>query len=181
MEHSGVKADLVTMAKGLAGGMPLSAVVGRADLMDAAQPGGLGGTYAGNPLAVASANAVLDIIGDEKLCDRASNAGATIVNRLRDIASRQGMERIGDVRGLGAMVAFELVTDRATLTPDPSAAAALVAEAERRGLIILVCGTSFNVIRLLPPLTIEDATLAEALDILEASIEATLQTPLAAA
>ncbi len=181
MDHSGVKADLVTMAKGLAGGMPLSAVVGRADLMDAAQPGGLGGTYAGNPLAVASANAVLDIIDDENLCDRASHVGATIVNRLQDIASRQGMERIGDVRGLGAMVAFELVTDRDTLTPDPATAAALVAEAERRGLIILVCGTSFNVIRLLPPLTIEEETLNEALEILEASLEATLQTPITAA
>ena len=130
---------------------------------------------------MASANAVLDIIDDENLCDRASHVGATIVNRLQDIASRQGMERIGDVRGLGAMVAFELVTDRDTLTPDPATAAALVAEAERRGLIILVCGTSFNVIRLLPPLTIEEQTLNEALEILEASIEATLQTPITAA
>lgn len=181
MDHSGVKADLVTMAKGLAGGMPLSAVVGRADLMDAAQPGGLGGTYAGNPLAVASANAVLDIIHDENLCERGAKIGAAIVRRLEDIASRQGIEQIGDIRGLGAMVAFELVTDRDSFTPDPVAAAALVAEAERRGLIILVCGTSFNVIRLLPPLTIEDEVLSEALGILEASIEAVLQVPAAVA
>lgn len=172
LDHAGIKADLVTMAKGLAGGFPLSAVVGRADLMDTAQPGGLGGTYAGNPLAVAAANAVLDVIEDENLCERAARIGATITGRLREIAARQGMEAIGDIRGPGAMVAFELVADRNTRAPDAALAAALVAEAEKRGLILLVCGTRFNVIRLLPPLTIPDALLAEALDIIEASLEA---------
>lgn len=174
-DHSGVKADLVTMAKGLAGGMPLSAVVGRAELMDAAPPGGLGGTYAGNPLAVAAANAVLDIIDNEDLCARAATVGAKIHDRLSEIAARPGMERIAEVRSLGAMVALELVTDGETLEPDPAAASALVAEAERRGLIILVCGTSFNVIRLLPALTIEDELLVEGLDALEAAIETVVQ------
>jgi 4-aminobutyrate aminotransferase/(S)-3-amino-2-methylpropionate transaminase len=180
IEHSGVKADLVTMAKGLAGGMPLSAVVGRALLMDAAQPGGLGGTYAGNPLAIAAANAVLDVIAGEGLMDRAAKIGKKVFGRLRDLAARQGNERIGDVRGLGAMIAFELVTDRRTLTPDAAAASAIVAETERRGLITLACGTNFNVIRLLPPLTIEDELLDEALDILEASIGAVFSQQLAA-
>lgn len=181
VEHSGVTVDLVTMAKGLAGGMPLSAVVGRAELMDAAQPGGLGGTYAGNPLAVASANAVLDVVEAENLCERAAHVGEVISSRLRDIAARQGMEMIGEVRGLGAMIAFELVTDRATLTPSPATAAALVAEAERRGLIILVCGTNFNVIRLLPPLTIGDDLVEEGLAILAASLEAVASSTAAAA
>ncbi len=180
IDHSGVKADLVTMAKGLAGGMPLSAVVGTATLMDAASAGGLGGTYAGNPLAVAAANAVLDIIDEEKLCERAARIGENISDRLRGIAERQGMERIAEIRGIGAMVAIELVTDRGSLVPDAASAAALVAEAEKRGLILLVCGTHFNIIRLLPPLTIEDEVLSEAMDILEASLEATLQAPVTA-
>ncbi|MDA5194189.1 4-aminobutyrate--2-oxoglutarate transaminase [Govanella unica] len=175
IEHAGVKADLVTMAKGLGGGFPLSAVVGRADLMDSAHVGGLGGTYAGSPIAIAAANAVLDVIEDEKLCDRAAAIGAKITGRLKDIASRQGMEAIGDIRGPGAMVAFELVTDRESRTADTALVTAIVAEAEQRGLILLSCGTRFNVIRLLPPLTIPDAHLDEGLDILEASLEAAVR------
>lgn len=171
-DHSGVVPDLVTMAKGLAGGFPLSAVTGRAEIVDAPNPGGLGGTYAGNPLAVAAAHAVLDVIAEEKLCARAAEIGETIRARLTQIASRQGMECIGEVRGLGAMNAFELVTDRATNTPDAVLTSAIVAEAELRGLILLACGTRYNVIRLLPPLTIPPAQLDEALDIIEASIEA---------
>ncbi|MBT2186026.1 4-aminobutyrate--2-oxoglutarate transaminase [Sphingobium nicotianae] len=170
-EHSGVKPDLVTMAKGLAGGFPLSAVTGRADLMDAAHAGGLGGTYAGNPLAIAAANAVLDVIEDEDLCGRAAEIGAKITSRLEEIARRQGMEMIGEIRGPGAMVAFELVTDRTSRAPAAELTSAVVAEAERRGLILLSCGTRFNVIRLLPALTIPDEHLSEALDILEASLE----------
>jgi 4-aminobutyrate aminotransferase len=172
LEHSGVKADLVTLAKGLAGGFPLSAVVGRADLMDAVHTGGVGGTYAGNPIAVAAANAVLDIIEDERLCDRSVEIGKKLTARLNEIARRQGMEAIGDVRGPGAMVAFELVTDRQSLAPNAALASAIVAETEQRGLITLVCGTGFNVIRLLPPLTISDALLNEGLDIIDASLEA---------
>ena len=174
VEHANVKADIVTMAKGLAGGFPLSAVVGRADLMDAAHPGGLGGTYAGNPLAVAAAHAVLDIIDEEKLCERASVIGETISTRLKEIAARQGMEAIGDIRGPGAMIAFELVKDRTTKEPDAALAASIAAEAERRGLILLTCGTRFNVVRILPPLTTPDAILNESVDILEASVEAAI-------
>ncbi len=172
MEHAGVAADLVTMAKGLAGGFPLSAVTGRSEIVDAAPTGGIGGTYAGNPLAVAAAHAVLDVIVEEDLCARAEEVGNALRERLDALAARQGMEAIGDVRGLGAMVAFELVTDRATRAPDAALTQAIVAEAEARGLIILPCGTHGNVVRLLPPLTIPMAHVDEALDILEASIEA---------
>lgn len=180
LEHAGVKADLVTMAKGLAGGFPLSAVVGRADVMDSANPGGLGGTYAGNPLATAAANAVLDVIEEEGLCDRARVIGETITAKLKDLSGRQGMDVIGQVRGLGAMVAFELVTDAASRAPNPALASAVVAEAEERGLIALVCGTGFNVVRLLPPLTISDEVLTEGLAILEASIKAAVSKQIAA-
>lgn len=173
-EHAGVAADLVVMAKGLAGGFPLSAVTGRAEIVDAAPVGGIGGTYAGNPLAVAAANAVLDVIEEEDLCTRASEIGDRIKARLTAIAAHQGMEPIGDVRGLGAMVAFELVTDRVSRAPDPALTQAIVAEAEARGLIILPCGTRANVIRLLPPLTTPDAQVEEALDIIEAAVEAAI-------
>ncbi|WP_290684421.1 MULTISPECIES: 4-aminobutyrate--2-oxoglutarate transaminase [unclassified Haematobacter] len=171
-EHAGVAPDLVTMAKGLAGGFPLSAVTGRAEIVDAPGAGGLGGTYAGNPLAVAAANAVLDIVEEEALCLRAAEMGERIRARLEAISRRQGMECIGDVRGLGAMNAFELVTDRETRAPDAALTGRIVAEAETRGLILLSCGTRYNVIRLLPPLTTPWAQVDEALDIIEASIEA---------
>lgn len=171
-EHAGVVPDLVTMAKGLAGGFPLSAVTGKAEIVDAPNPGGVGGTYAGNPLAVAASHAVLDVIAEEKLCERADQIGEVIRARLNQIAARQGMECIGEVRGLGAMNAFELVTDRSSNAPDAALTSAIVAEAEARGLILLSCGTRYNVIRLLPPLTIPMDQLAEALDIIEASIEA---------
>jgi 4-aminobutyrate aminotransferase/(S)-3-amino-2-methylpropionate transaminase len=142
--------------------------------MNAAHPGGLGGTYAGNPLAVAAANAVLDVINNEALRERAVEIGRRAVTRLRSVAERQGMERIGDVRGLGAMIAFELVDDRETKAASPSLTSRIVAEAERRGLILLSCGTRQNVIRLLPPLTIEYEILEEGLDIIEESIEAAI-------
>lgn len=171
-EHSGVAADLVTMAKGLAGGFPLSAVTGRAEIVDAAPVGGIGGTYAGNPLAVAAANAVLVAIEEEDLCARAAEIGDVIKARLSAIAERQGMEAIGDVRGIGAMIAFELVTDRTSRAPDVALTQAIVAEAEARGLIILPCGTRGNAIRLLPPLTTPLSLVNEALDILEATLEA---------
>lgn len=171
MEHSGVTPDLVTLAKGLAGGFPLAAVVGRAEIMNAAPRGGLGGTYAGNPLAVAAANAVLDVIEGEGLCERSAVIGRRIMDRLTDVASRQGMERIGDVRGIGAMVAMELVEDRASKKAAPDLTNAIVAAAEERGLILLSCGVRANVIRILVPLTIGDETLEEGLRILEASIE----------
>ncbi len=174
-DHAGVAPDLVTMAKGLAGGFPLSAVTGRAEIVDAPMPGGVGGTYAGNPLSIAAANAVLDVIADEDLCARADQIGQIIRDRLTAMALRQGMACIGDVRGLGAMNAFELVKDRETRAPDAALTAAIVTEAEARGLILLSCGTRYNVIRLLPPLTIPMDQLAEALDIIEASVEAAIQ------
>ncbi|WP_133486123.1 4-aminobutyrate--2-oxoglutarate transaminase [Aliiroseovarius marinus] len=180
-EHAGVAADLVTMAKGLAGGFPLSAVTGRAEVVDAAPVGGIGGTYAGNPLAVAAANAVFDVIEEENLCERAAEIGEKIKARLNTLADRQGMEAIGDVRGLGAMIAFELVTDRETNNPDPALTQAIVAEAEARGLIILPCGTRANAVRLLPPLTVPMEQVDEALDIIEASIEAAISKTAVAA
>lgn len=175
VNHADVAPDLITMAKGLAGGFPLSAVTGRADIVDAPNPGGVGGTYAGNPLAIAASHAVLDVIDEENLCARAAEIGEVIRARLTAMAARQGMECIGDVRGLGAMNAFELVKDRATNAPDAPLTTAIVAEAEARGLILLSCGTRYNVIRLLPPLTIPMDQLHEALDIIEASVEAAVQ------
>ncbi len=171
LDQSGVKADLVTMAKGLAGGFPLAAVVGREAVMNSVNPGGLGGTYAGNPVAVAAANAVLEIIAEEDLCTRAKAIGDRMAARIEEIAARQGMGRIGEVRHVGAMIAIEFVTDRARNAPDAALTSAVVAAAEKRGLLILSCGTRQNVIRLLPALTMPDAIVEEALDLLEASLE----------
>ena len=168
IEHAGVVPDLVTMAKGLGGGFPLSAVTGLASIMDAAHPGGLGGTYGGNPICIAAAHAVLDVIESEDLCAKATHVGATMRSRLEALAGR--FPCIGDVRGLGAMVAFELVRDPQTREPDAELTAAILAHAEKRGLILLSCGTSANVVRLLAPLTIQDAVLAEGLDILSAAV-----------
>ena len=169
IEHSGVVPDLMTVAKSLAGGVPLSAVVGRADIMDAPLPGGLGGTYAGSPLGCAAALAVLDVIESEGLCARAERQGAMLRARLEDIRSRWSC--IGEVRGLGAMVAMELVRDRRPDSPDAEITKALVQSAGRRGLVLLSCGIYGNVIRFLAPLTIPDAQLAEGLAILEAALE----------
>ncbi len=172
VEHYGVVPDLITTAKGLGGGFPISAVTGRTEIVDAAAPGGLGGTYAGPPLSVAAANAVLDVIEEEDLCARATEIGKRLTERLENIASRQGMECIGEVRGLGAMVAMELVTDRASRNPDPQLTNAIIAEAEARGVMIISCGTKGNVVRFLSPLTIPMEQLEEALDVIEASVEA---------
>jgi len=181
IEHAGVIPDLVTTAKGLGGGFPISAVTGRAEIMDSAHPGGLGGTYGGNPMSVAAANAVLGVIRDEKLCARAAEIGERISARLTALSRRQGMEPMGDIRGMGAMQAVEFVTDRASRKPDATLTNAIVAEAEARGLILLTCGTRGNVVRLLPPLTIPFDQLEEGLDILETSIEAAISKTAAAA
>ena len=164
MEHYDVAADLITMAKSLAGGMPLSGVVGRADLMDAAAPGGLGGTYAGNPLALASAHAVLDIIDEERLCERAVQLGDTLKARLE--ALRSEIPQLADVRGPGAMVAAEFL-EPGTGNPDQAFVKRVQARALERGLLLLVCGTYGNVIRFLFPLTIEASIFDEALGLLE--------------
>jgi 4-aminobutyrate aminotransferase len=133
IEHSGVKPDIVTLAKGLAGGFPLSAVVGKARIMGAAHPGGLGGTYGGSPIGLAAAHAVLDVIVEEDLCAKSTKIGARMMDFLSSLAARQGMERIGDVRGLGAMMAMEFVEDRASRAPAAGLTSRVVAEAERGG------------------------------------------------
>ncbi|HEX2842803.1 4-aminobutyrate--2-oxoglutarate transaminase [Hyphomicrobium sp.] len=170
LEHSGVKADVVTMAKGLAGGLPLSAITGRADIMDASNPGGLGGTYAGNPIACAAAHTVLDIIKDEDLCARANAIGDIIQTRCRELAGRSNLNCIGDVRGLGAMCAVEFVKDTNSGEPAPELTAQVLKSGNERGLILLSCGTYGNVIRFLPPLTASDSLIKEGMDVFEASL-----------
>jgi 4-aminobutyrate aminotransferase len=167
MEHHDVTADLTTMAKGLAGGIPLAAVTGRSEIMDAANPGGLGGTYGGNPLGIAAAHAVLDIIEDEDLCVRATQLGARLKQRLESL--RDDVPEIVEVRGPGLMNAVEF-----NVAGKPSAefANAVRSQALERGLILLTCGVYGNVIRFLSPITIEDDTFSEGLDLLEASIHA---------
>ena len=168
IEHSGVVPDLITMAKGLGGGFPLSGVTGRASIMDSAHAGGLGGTYGGNPISIAAAHAVLDVIEAEGLCARAAAVGEKMRTRLQLLAKT--LSCIGDVRGLGAMVAFELVKDPKTKEPDADLTASILTHAEQRGLILLSCGTSANVVRLLAPLTIPDAVLEEGLNLLAAAL-----------
>ncbi|MBT9458136.1 MAG: 4-aminobutyrate--2-oxoglutarate transaminase [Burkholderiaceae bacterium] len=168
MEHHGVLPDLMTMAKSLAGGVPLSAVCGRAEIMDAPAPGGLGGTYAGHALAIASAHAVLDVIEDEQLCARAERLGQTLKTRLN--ALRATVPQIADVRGLGAMVAMEFA--RADGTPDPEFTKQVIQRAQAAGLLLLSCGVYGNVIRFLFPLTIEDTVLDEGLAILARALQA---------
>ncbi|MEG8183670.1 4-aminobutyrate--2-oxoglutarate transaminase [Nocardia terpenica] len=167
-EHEGVVPDLITLAKGIAGGMPLAAVTGRADLLDAVHPGGLGGTYGGNPVACAAALATIDRMRELDLCGRARAIEAAVLPRLRDLAAETGV--IGDVRGRGAMLAIELVRDGGE--PDPALAKAVAAEAFSRGVVLLTCGSYGNVIRLLPPLVIGDDLLAEGIDVLGESLRA---------
>ena len=169
VEHSGVEPDLIVTAKSLAGGLPLSAVVGKADVMDAVAPGGLGGTYAGNPLACAAALAVLDVIREEGLLEKSRALGERIRARLEALAAR--LPPIGDVRGLGAMLALELVRDRETREPATALAATTVVRARESGLILITCGPYANVIRILVPLTAPDALVDEGLGILESALE----------
>ncbi|POU01394.1 4-aminobutyrate--2-oxoglutarate transaminase [Escherichia sp. ESNIH1] len=167
MEHYSVKPDLITMAKSLAGGMPLSAVSGRAEVMDAPAPGGLGGTYAGNPLAIASALAVLEVIEEEQLCDRSRMLGEALVAELNN--ARANCPYIADVRALGSMVAVEFI-DPQTGEPSPAFTQKVLAHALEAGLLLLSCGVYGNVIRFLYPLTIPDAQFRRALDILSRSL-----------
>ncbi len=169
-EHYGLVPDLITTAKSLAGGLPLAAVTGRADILDSAQPGGLGGTYGGNPLACAAALAVLDTMEGEKIPERAAAVGQRITARFRKWQQRHRF--IGDVRGLGCMVAIELVKDPATKEPDKERTTKLQAEALKRGVILLSAGTLGNVIRVLVPLTVTDAILEEGLDAMEQAVDA---------
>ena len=169
-EQAGVEADLVPMAKSLAGGFPLAAVTGKAEIMDAPGPGGLGGTYGGSPIACAAAHAVLDVIEDEGLCARAVTIGQRFTDRLLAMQNDPRFGCIGEVRGLGAMVAIELVKDRNPHKPDADLTKALVARAAEKGLILLSCGLYSNVIRFLVPLTASDALIDEGLDVLQASL-----------
>ena len=172
MEAHGVAADLTCMAKGLGGGLPISAVTGRADLMDASQPGGLGGTYAGNPLGVAAANAVLDVIEEEDLCARANELGSRLKQKLE--ALRATTPEIMDIRGPGFMVAVEFGKP-GSKEPDAGFTGRVRVEALKRGLILLTCGVYGNVIRFLAPLTIPEAHFAEAMGILEEAVAAARQ------
>jgi len=169
-EHYGLVPDIITTAKSLAGGLPLAAVTGRADVMEASHVGGLGGTYGGNPLACAAAIAVIDAMEAERIPAHAARAGARIAERFRTWASQYPC--IGDVRGLGAMIAMELVTDRESKTPDKPLTGRLIAAALERGLILLSSGTYGNTIRVLAPLTTDDAVIDEGLDVFGAALEA---------
>jgi 4-aminobutyrate aminotransferase/(S)-3-amino-2-methylpropionate transaminase len=169
-EHYDLVPDLVTTAKSLAGGLPLAAVTGRADVLEAPQVGGLGGTYGGNPLACAAALAVLDAMESEQIPARAARMGERIRARFCRWAARHAC--IGDVRGLGAMVGMELVTDRTTKEPDKALTGKLLAAALARGVILLSSGTYGNTVRMLAPLTTPDAILDEGLDAMEQALEA---------
>ncbi|MGI9040245.1 MAG: aspartate aminotransferase family protein, partial [Gemmatimonadales bacterium] len=168
-EHYGLVPDLITTAKSLAGGLPLAAVTGRADVLDAPQVGGLGGTYGGNPLACAAALAVLDAMEAERIPERAQRTGDRITARFRAWAERHPC--IGDVRGLGAMVGMELVTDRETSSPDKALTSRLLAAALERGVLLLSAGTCGNTVRILAPLTAPDALIDEGLDAVGEALE----------
>jgi 4-aminobutyrate aminotransferase/(S)-3-amino-2-methylpropionate transaminase len=169
IEHYGVEPDLVTVAKSIAAGLPLSGVIGRAEVMDAAGESAIGGTYVGNPVAQAAALAVLDVMEDEGLVERAVALGEMIRERM--VAWQERFEQVGDVRGLGAMLAIELVHDRATKDPAPELAAAVVERAAGNGLLLLKAGVYSNCIRVLVPLVIPDTELEEALDVWEDALE----------
>jgi len=170
IEHSGVEPDLVTMAKSLAGGFPLSGVLGRAAIMDAAEPGGLGGTYAGNPVSCAAALAVLDVIAEEKLLDRANAMGGRIKAKLAEIASRNDVVAMTAIRGPGAMIGFDIVKSRGAYEPDADATKRVTAAALKEGLVLLSCGVHANAIRILVPLTASDAVLDEGMAKLERAL-----------
>ena len=168
IEHSGVKPDLITVAKSLAAGLPLSGVIGRADVMDAPGPGGLGGTYGGNPVACAAGLAVLDVMRDERLPERAARIGSVVEERMRSWAQEHDI--VGDVRVMGAMAGMELVRNRTTKEPADTETARLLEVARERGLILLRSGVHHNVVRTLMPLTIPDEQLDEGLDLLGSAL-----------
>jgi 4-aminobutyrate aminotransferase / (S)-3-amino-2-methylpropionate transaminase / 5-aminovalerate transaminase len=170
IEHSGVEPDLVTVAKSLAGGFPLSGIIGRAAIMDAAEPGGLGGTYAGSPIACAAALAVLDVIAEERLVERANAMGGTIKAALERTAQRNDTVPMAGIRGPGAMIAFDIVKERGGREPDADATKRVTLAALEEGLVLLSCGVHGNTIRILTPLTASDTILAEGLGKLERAL-----------
>lgn len=165
-EHEGIVPDLITTAKGIAGGLPLAAVTGRADIMDAVHVGGLGGTYGGNPIACAAALGAIEAMKAEDMCARARHIESIMIPRLRAMAETH--PHIGDIRGRGAMIAIELVSP-ATMTPDADLTQRIAKACHAQGVLVLTAGTYGNVLRFLPPLTIPDHLLNEGLDILEAA------------
>ena len=172
IEHYDVEPDLMTIAKSIAAGLPLSGVIGKAEIMDAPGDSAIGGTYVGNPVAQAAALAVLDVFEDESLVERAGQIGETIRGRMQ--TWQQRWDAIGDVRGLGAMLAIELVHDRATKDPAPELASAVVDAASERGLLLLKSGIYSNCIRVLVPLVISEGELEEALGVWEDALAAVL-------
>jgi 4-aminobutyrate aminotransferase-like enzyme len=173
IEHSGVEPDLITVAKSIAAGLPLSGVLGKAEILDAAHDGAVGGTFVGNPVAQAAALAVLDVIDEEGLLERAVHLGETM--RARMLTWQERFPAIGDVRGLGAMVAIELVEDRATKAPASQLAQAVIDGARDRGLLLLKAGVHGNAIRVLCPLVVTDAELDEALGVWEDALAEALR------
>ena len=171
IEHSGVEPDIIAIAKSLAGGLPLSGVIGKAAVMDAAEPGGLGGTYGGNPVACAAALAVLDVIEQEKLLQRADAVGARIKAKLEKMSRSNTLMPMAAIRGPGAMVGFEIVKERGGFVPDPEATKLLTERALALGLVVLSCGVYGNVIRILVPLTAADAVIDEGMDLLEQAMK----------
>ncbi|KMK66325.1 4-aminobutyrate aminotransferase [Puniceibacterium sp. IMCC21224] len=174
IEHSGVVPDLITVAKSMAGGYPIAGVIGRADVMDAMAPGGLGGTYGGSPVACAAALAAIDAIESEGLLARSTAMGEMFRARLSEIGARSAPYRMWDIRGIGAMLAVEFVTDFDTATHDAALTKAVVAEALKRGLILLSCGMHGNALRIMVPLTASDALLEEGLVIFEEALAAAI-------
>ncbi|MDC0135898.1 4-aminobutyrate--2-oxoglutarate transaminase [Sulfitobacter sp.] len=172
IEHSGVVPDLITVAKSMAGGYPLAGVIGRADVMDAMIPGGLGGTYGGNPVACAAALAAITAIEDEDLLAKSIAMGDKLKARFAEIGARAAPYRMWDIRGLGAMVAVEFVTDFAAATPDAALTKRIIAHALERGLLLLSCGMQGNAIRVMVPLTASEEIVDEGLAIFEASLAA---------
>ncbi|MBF9059454.1 4-aminobutyrate--2-oxoglutarate transaminase [Rhodobacterales bacterium HKCCSP123] len=170
VEHSGVAPDLITVAKSMAGGYPIAGVVGRAEVMDALAPGGLGGTYGGNPVACAAALAAIDAIAAEGLLARSTTLGETMRARLAEMGARTAPFRMWDIRGLGAMLAVEFVTDFDSATPDTGFTKSVIGHALRRGLILLACGMHGNAIRIMVPLTASDAIIEEGMQLFEAAL-----------
>jgi 4-aminobutyrate aminotransferase-like enzyme len=168
IEHYGTEPDLLVSGKSLGGGLPLAAVTGRAEVMDAPHPGGLGGTFGGNPVACAAALAVLDEVATDEFRAHSLELGTHIRTKLEELASR--IDQVGEVRGLGPMLALELVTDRETKEPAAELTKRTTEAARERGLILLSCGTLGNVIRILVPLVISDDDLARGLEVLEESL-----------
>ena len=171
MEHFGIDPDLTCVGKSIGGGLPISGVVGKASVIDTVPPGGLGGTFGGNPMACAAALAVLETIEKARLLAKGLEIGEVIDKRLREISLKNSMQNIGDVRGLGCMNAIELVKDRESLEPDGDMAAEVAQIALKKGLILVTAGPTRNVIRILVPLSADLKVIEEGLDILEASLE----------